>query len=85
MKGERSALRIGALATLVTLAGLFLSALPGHLGRGAFVVRADNCVYSGKATVVNGTQTCDCVIIGGNDCGCIAKCPNSAQEAELQN
>jgi hypothetical protein len=84
MKTGRSLLGLGALAILVALAGIVVTALPGHLPTGGLVVLADNCVMSGQATVVNGVFTCDCTIIGGSNCGCIVagKCPPGALEEE---
>lgn len=72
MKAVRNVLWLGALAVAITsILGL---AMPDRL-TGGFVVRAQNCVMSGQATVVNGTFTCDCTVIGARECGCIVKCP----------
>jgi hypothetical protein len=87
MRRVRSITALGALALLVTLAGLVVSALPGNLRTEGLVARAQNCVLPGKATVVGGVQTCDCTTFSGNDCGCVAppkNCPPAA-EAMLEN
>ncbi|MDX6384764.1 MAG: hypothetical protein QOK48_2337 [Blastocatellia bacterium] len=73
MKAGMSRLR--ALAILLALAGVFATALSGNVRTGGFVVRADNCFTQGNATYVNNVLTCDCVILGGHNCGCIAPCP----------